>query len=223
MSTPSPQEPSEDRQQARLHPNLRHLPVGHRVDARIDFRTWATFPYELDTPPRIRVLDEPTLPEPPRHGEAGGEECRNCAVEDADQIWTDELWRLRALPEPSASPVVLLLEPRAHCDLADLPPRESAQLGPLFQRVERAILGLGGVGRVHVCRWGDGGAHLHWWFLARPEGMMQLRGAFMMVWDDVLPAIDRETWQENLARVAASMAEEGGTAHLRLPEEPDSR
>jgi hypothetical protein len=136
------------------------------------------------------------------------------------QIWTDELWRLHALPEPSASPVVVLLEPRVHCDLADLPPRESAQLGPLLQRVERAILGLGGIGRVHVNRWGDGSAHLHWWFLARPAGMMQLRGAFMMVWDDVLPAIDRETWQANLARIAASMAEEGGIAQLRPPDEP---
>jgi hypothetical protein len=42
----------------------------------------------------------------------------------------------------------------------------------------------------------------------------------MMVWDDVLPAIDRETWQANLARIAASMAEEGGIAQLRPPDEP---
>ena len=213
MTTTSPEQPPADEPPAPLHPNLRHLPVGRRIEARVDFGGWATFPYEFDTPPRIRVLDEPTLPEPPRLGEPGGGECPSCATEDADQLWTDELWRLHPLREPSASPVVLLLEPRVHCDLADLPARESAQLGPLLQRVERAMLGLGGVGRVHVIRWGDGGSHLHWWFLARPAGMMQLRGAFMMVWDDVLPAIDPETWQANLAQVAESMAAEGGTAY----------
>jgi hypothetical protein len=214
-TTPPGHEPGAAASEAvSLHPNLRHLPIGRQVEARVDFGGWTTFPYEFgDAPPRIRVLDEPTLPEPPRHGEPGGRECPSCAAEDADQLWTDELWRLHPLHEPSASPVVLLLEPRVHCDLADLPARESAQLGPLFQRVERAMLGLGGVGRVHVIRWGDGGAHLHWWFLARPAGMMQLRGAFMTVWDDVLPAIDRETWLANLASVAASMAEDGGTAH----------
>ncbi len=66
---------------------------------------------------------------------------------------------------------------------------------------------------MHVIRWGDGGSHLHWWFFARPAGMMQLRGAFMTLWDDVLPAIDQERWLANLAQVAGSMAEEGGTAH----------
>jgi hypothetical protein len=118
MTTPSPQpQPSpEDRQRAQLHPNLRHLPIGRRAEARVDFRAWSTFPYDLDAPPRIRVLDEPTLPERPRLGEVGGGECRSCAIEDAGQIWTDELWRLHALPEPSASPVVVLLEPRVQCD-----------------------------------------------------------------------------------------------------------
>jgi len=44
--------------------------------------------------------------------------------------------------------------------------------------------------------------------------MLQLRGAFMMVWDDVLPAIDEETRRANLVRIGAAMAQEGGTAHL---------
>jgi hypothetical protein len=38
----------------------------------------------------------------------------------------------------------------------------------LLGRIERAIRSLGDIGRVHVCRWGDGGEHLHWWFMARP-------------------------------------------------------
>jgi len=40
------------------------------------------------------------------------------------------------------------------------------------------------------------------------------------VWDDILPALDHETWRANLARIAAAMAEEGGTAHLQ-PRPPD--
>ena len=37
-------------------------------------------------------------------------------------------------------------------------------------RVERAVLALGDVGRVHLYRWGDGGAHFHVWFVPRPLG-----------------------------------------------------
>jgi hypothetical protein len=39
-----------------------------------------------------------------------------------------------------------------HHDLIDLPPDLSAELGPMLQRVERAILDLGGIARVHVNR-----------------------------------------------------------------------
>lgn len=224
MTTPAaqPGEPAEPAEPAEaLHPNLHHLPFGRRVEPRFDFGTWSTFPYEFDAPLRLRVLDQPVLPEPPRMGEPGGEDCRACATEDSAQIWTDELWRLHALAEPSASPAVVILEPRVHCDLADLPDRESAQLGPLIQRVERAIVGLGGIGRVHVMRWGDGASHLHWWFIARPAGVLQLRGAFMPIWDDVLPALEHAAWQSNLAQIAAAMAADGGVAHLAAARDGD--
>ncbi|MFF1720785.1 hypothetical protein [Streptomyces sviceus] len=54
--------------------------------------------------------------------------------------------------------------------LPDLPAEQTAELGPLLQRVERAVLGLDGVARVHVNRWADGTAHLHLWFLAAEGG-----------------------------------------------------
>ena len=162
------------------------------------------------------MLAQPTAEEPPRKGEAGPEECWNCGRADEDYLWTDEHWRLTALGEASASPAVVLLEPRAHVDLDALPPELAAQLGPMMQRVERAVLGIGGVGRVHVTRWGDGAAHLHWWFLARPQGVAQMRGVFMALWDDLLPAVPEQRWRANLASIAASMAEAGGTAHAEL-------
>jgi len=37
---------------------------------------------------------------------------------------------------------------------------------------------IGDIGRVHVCRWGDGSEHLHWWFMARPARIPQLIGSF---------------------------------------------
>jgi hypothetical protein len=77
-------------------------------------------------------------------------------------------------------------------------------------RLERAIRSIEGVARVHINRWGDGSAHLHLWFLARPYGRLQLRGTFLSLWDDILPPIAEPEWRENLALVAAWLAEFGG-------------
>jgi tryptophanase len=50
------------------------------------------------------------------------------------------------------------------------------------------------------------------WFLARPLGMMQLRGAMIAAWNDMLPHIPDEQFAANMATVAAAMAEGGGQA-----------
>ncbi|WP_233559054.1 hypothetical protein [Micromonospora radicis] len=106
--------------------------------------------------------------------------------------------------------MVLILESRSHLDLGDLPNLLAAELGVMTVRLERAIRSLDGVARVHVSRWGDGSAHLHMWFLARPYGRLQLRGTFLSLWDSILPPISEEQWRENLALVAAWLAEFGG-------------
>ncbi|WP_218941554.1 hypothetical protein [Salinispora sp. H7-4] len=106
--------------------------------------------------------------------------------------------------------MVLILESRSHLDLGDLPNLLAAELGVLTVRLERAIRSLDGVSRVHVNRWGDGSAHLHLWFLARPYGQLQLRGTFLPLWDSILPPIPESTWRENLALVAAWLADFGG-------------
>ena len=62
------------------------------------------------------------------------------------------------------------------------------------------------VGRVHVCRWGDGGEHLHFWFLARPARLPQVVGSFAAIWDDILPPTPEPLWRANLAAVAAALA-----------------
>ena len=68
----------------------------------------------------------------------------------------------------------------------------------MLARVERAVRSVPGVGRVHVCRWGDGSEHLHWWFIARPARLPQLAGSFAAIWDDILPPTPLPVWHENL-------------------------
>jgi len=80
--------------------------------------------------------------------------------------------------------------------------------------VEAAVRSVGEIGRVHVCRWGDGSEHLHWWFMARPARLPQLVGSFAAIWDDILPPTPEPTWRENLAAVAHALASGGGTAHV---------
>ncbi|MFB7905907.1 HIT family protein [Kitasatospora sp. NPDC056076] len=190
---------------------LARLPIGERPAVPTDGAPfWDIFPYEGEL--TVRVLQSPVLPEPPRHGEDGPESCGQCARPDSDFLWTDEHWRLSGADAPSGLPATVLLQPRAHHDLLDLPAELSTRLGPMLQRVERAVLSLGGIGRVHVNRWGDGGAHLHLWLIARPEGLTQLRGSTLPLWMDVLPPLPAGVWAERARRIAAAMAARGGTA-----------
>ena len=82
----------------------------------------------------------------------------------------------------------------------------------MIQRVARAVGSLEDVGRVHVNRWGDGGEHFHVWFLARPKGMWQLRGALLAAWDDLLPKVPQEEWDENRRPWLAAMPLPGEAA-----------
>ncbi|WP_239098523.1 hypothetical protein [Micromonospora qiuiae] len=172
-----------------------------------DFTQWPSFPFEGEL--QIKPLDDPVPVEPPRKGEAD-RECAACQAPDDAYIWVGERWRVRAMDRPTGLPMVLILESRSHFDLGDLPNLLAAELGVMIVRLERAIRSLDGVARVHVNRWGDGSAHLHMWFLARPYGRLQLRGTFLTLWDSILPPIPEEKWRENLALVAAWLAEFGG-------------
>jgi diadenosine tetraphosphate (Ap4A) HIT family hydrolase len=166
---------------------------------------WETFPFDGDLRPR--ELLPPVEREQPRHGE-GGIDCRRCAATDDQYLWTNEGWRLASLPEPTGLPVIVLLEPREHfAELGDLPDELAADLGVVLARVERAVRAVGEIGRVHVCKWGDGSEHLHWWFMARPARIPQLIGSFAAIWDDILPPLPEEVWRANLAAVKAALEE----------------
>ena len=164
---------------------------------------WDSWPFEGELRPKQL---EPLTPEPELTGQ-GGVDCPACPKPDSAYAWTSERWRLTA-PEPSGLPVILILEPREHfAGPADLPDELAREQGVLLARVERAVLALGDVGRVHVCRWGEGAEHLHWWFIARPAGFGQLRSSFAEIWDSVLPATPQDVWDDNVARVVRALGD----------------
>jgi hypothetical protein len=53
---------------------------------------------------------------------------------------------------------------------------------------------------------GDGSEHFHLWFLARPLGMMQLRGPMLAVWDELLPKVPDEEFQQNVRTMVAALS-----------------
>lgn len=164
---------------------------------------WESFPFDGEMRPR--ALAPPAAEDQPRHG-AGGVDCWACTAPDEDFVWTNERWRLVAADGEHALPVVVLLMPREHyAEPGDLPDDLAAELGLQLARIERAVRSVGEIGRVHVCRWGDGGEHLHWWFIARPARIPQLSGSFAAIWDDVLPPLPEEVRQENLAALEAAL------------------
>ena len=188
--------------------------VPHTPGHLPDFVNWPSFPFEGDL--RVKKLRDPVAVEPPRKGEDASD-CIPCNAPDEAYIWVSERWRVRAMDRPTGLPMVLILESRSHLDLGDLPNLLAAELGVMTVRLEKAIRSLDGVARVHVNRWGDGSAHLHMWFLARPAGYLQLRGTFLSLWDDILPPIPETQWRESLALVAAWLAEFGGRSLAEPP------
>lgn len=163
---------------------------------------WGTFPFEGHI--TVRQFASELADEPPRVGE-GGVDCFVCEAGDSVAIWSDENWLVTPFPKPAGLPVVVFLMPRAHHDIDDLPADLATELGPMLVRVEAAVRAVGDIGRVHIGRWGDGSEHLHWWFLARPARVPQLRGSFAAIWDDIVPATPDEIWEANLAQVAAAL------------------
>jgi hypothetical protein len=165
---------------------------------------WDIFPFEPEGL-RVVALKMPEVPESPRRGE-GGVACDSCASVGRGEIWRDERWRLITFAEPSGAPLVLMLLPLIHFDLSDLPDDMAAELGRLIVHIARGIESLPHIARAHVSRWGDGGAHLHVFFFARPEGFEQLLGTCFAIWDDLLPSTPRDVRDADALVVAHALA-----------------
>lgn len=172
---------------------------------------WDIFPFELDGL-RIKPLEPLAETEPPRRGE----DPADCGCADpmppehaASVAWSNGRWLLSALDDMRL-PVSLILRPRAHHDLADLPDDLAAEMGLLMVAITAAVEDLPSVGRCHVGRYGDGGAHLHPFFFGRPARMLQLRGSTLLDWEENLPAVPEDVRRANAAHVAGRLLERFG-------------
>jgi len=149
------------------------------------------------------------IPEPPRRGELGGEPCGICTGASTGAVWSNEYWTLHP-PVGGSLPGTVWLASKVHVDsFADLPPEAAADFGRVAGNVERAILSLGDIARVHLYRWGDGGAHFHVWFLPRPLGMAEAQGPMLPIWEDVLPNVPDEELAAAAQKVANAMRATG--------------
>lgn len=173
---------------------------------------WEIFPWEVvEGELRPKVVPPPLAVEPMRAGEAD-QPCGTCAGDaTVDVIWENEHWFV-SRHERSGLPLLLMLHSRQHLDFPELDDELAAEYGRISVRLTRIMEGLPHVGRVHVDRWGDGGAHLHVWFVARPARFAPIRGSLALEWDEMLPQTPEQTWQADCREVARRLATHDGEA-----------
>lgn len=175
---------------------------------------WDIYPYEIDSL-RLKPLQPLADAEPPRAGEvAEGCYCArppDPAYESEHVVWGNQRWRL-TMDTPLRLPIILTLGPREHCDLPTVPDDLAAEMGRLVVAVSAAVEALPSVGRCQLARYGDGGAHLHLFFLGRPARMLQLRGSPLLDWEENLPELPLDVVRANAEAVADHLlAGVGGT------------
>lgn len=174
---------------------------------------WDVFPWEVvDGAIVPKVLAAPLPVENPREGDPGGKACHLCAGDRENAtIWENETWTLRPMPR-GGLPLILMLEPKEHLDYTDLDDDQAAELGRLSLWITRIMEHVEHIGRVHVMRIGDGSAHLHVWFIARPARFGQILGSFAVEYDDMLPATPEDSWLADQRTVAQRLALHDGRA-----------
>lgn len=111
-----------------------------------------------------------------------------------------------ASPVGCSLPGTVWLASGEHVDsFADLPDDLAADFGRVAAQVERAMLAQDDVARVHLDRWGDGGAHVHVWFMPLPLGMLDGRGMMLPLREDVLPNAPDEECRAAAESIARAM------------------
>ena len=166
---------------------------------------WDIYPYEIGSL-RLKPVRPPADEEPPRRGEQVSDCWCVAGIDDTDDrvVWTNARWRLSMVRE-TGLPVMLLLVPREHHDLPSLPGDLAAEMGQLVVAIADAVEHVPSVGRVHVAKYGDGGAHLHLFFMGRPARLLQLRGSPLLDWEENLPRVPLPVLQANARVVAERM------------------
>ena len=152
-----------------------------------------------------RPLADPVIPEPPRRGEPGGEECGICTHQATPAVWESEHFTMHP-PVQGSLPGAVWLASKEHVDsFNDLLAGCGGRVRAVVARVEQAILALGDVGRV-ICTAGATGARTSTYgsCLGR-SGMLQASGTMLPIWEDVLPNVPDEELAEAARQIAAAL------------------
>lgn len=177
-----------------------------------DYGGWDVFPWDAVDGAVVPRILQPPAEEAPRSGE-GDRPCEACAGLDPDRVvWEDERWVLTHRGQPSGMPLVLLLWTREHLDFGDFDDDLASEYGRIANRLVRIVEHLPHIGRVHVQRIGDGGSHVHIWFMARTHRLANVLGSPALEWDEILPPGPETVWRADLHTVATKLANWGGTA-----------
>lgn len=187
---------------------------------------WFIYPYESDSL-RMKPLGFVEATEQPRSGEDPAE-CR-CALDgwageawpgtEGNVVWHDDEFRLLDLG--GKLPSFLMLQPRGHHDLIDMPDALAARMGVLLVALAAAVETLPSVGRAHVMKIGDGGAHLHWFAMGRPARMPQFRGSPLLDWEENFPDVPRKVLDANTVAVVAEFVRRIGGTDLSPRRDPE--
>jgi hypothetical protein len=173
------------------------LPLGSMVD-------WEVFPFDRDGL-RARPLGEYADPEPDRRKPP--EYCKTCVALGRDDLVLHTGDRLAVIrPGRTSLPFVANIVSRTHEVLDALDDDGHVELGRLIGRAYTALRGLDGVGNVHVNKWENGTGHLSVTLLARPLGVLQLRGSNLPVWADMLPEVPQDEYDARADVVRAALA-----------------
>jgi len=170
---------------------------------------WDMFPWEGDMRPK--VVQPPLAEESPRVGE-GDKPCW-CAQDEPEQvIWRNERWMVRSFDKPGGLPLILILQPFEHFDFSDMDDEQAEEYGRISNWLHRIMEHMPNIGRVHVCKWGDGTAHMHVWFIARTARLPHIVGSMAIEWNEMLPPVPEDVWRADLKHVADHLATYDGEA-----------
>lgn len=170
---------------------------------------WDIFPWEGEMAPK--VVRPPLEAEAPRWGE-GDKPCACRQGEPENAVWRNERWVVTTTEKPTGLPLMLFLHTREHLDFDEMDDDLAAEFGLVTSWLHRIMAHLPNIGRVHVSKWGDGGSHLHVWFIARTARLPHILGSMAVEWNEMLPPGPEDVWRADLHHVAARMATHDGEA-----------
>jgi hypothetical protein len=165
--------------------------------------SWEVFPFEREglVP---RPLTEYEVPEPDRTKPA--EACGTCKALAREDLVLHIGERLAVIrPGGFNLPYLANVVSREHETLDDLDGDGHAEMGRLIGCTYDALRALDGIGNVHINKWENGGGHLSVTLLARPLGVLQLRGSNLTVWADMLPPTPADEIEARTAQVRAAL------------------